>query len=171
MKGNFHRRGWQTSPVTRESTKETVKTIARGMPGVSGVTVVTTLVCSFNFACEAAGASRARHSLRPLLAEGGMFRTRLARKMRGEIAKLWLFEIRIRSSGGVLLSVLHGRARFASECWCPGRNRTDRGRGSFTRVLSSSTMEHDASTLQIFTSRPNSRFAIILYSSSEAPPS
>jgi energy-converting hydrogenase Eha subunit G len=28
-----------------ESTKETVKTIARGMPGVSGVTVLTTLVC------------------------------------------------------------------------------------------------------------------------------
>jgi len=34
------------------------------MPGVSGVTVVTTLVCSFYFACEAAGASSARHSLR-----------------------------------------------------------------------------------------------------------
>jgi hypothetical protein len=38
----------------------------RGMPGVSGVTVVTTLVCFFNFARKAAGASRARHSLRPL---------------------------------------------------------------------------------------------------------
>ena len=34
-------RRWQTSPVTEESAKETVKTIARGMPGVSGVTVVT----------------------------------------------------------------------------------------------------------------------------------
>ena len=45
-------------------------TIARGMPGVSGVTVVTMLVCSFYFACEAAGASRARHSLRPLLKGG-----------------------------------------------------------------------------------------------------
>jgi len=33
-------RRWQTSPVTGESTKETVKTIARGMPGESGVTVV-----------------------------------------------------------------------------------------------------------------------------------
>src|SRR5579863_10254431 len=40
------------------------KTIARGMPGVSGVTVVTTLVCSFYFACEATGALSARHSLR-----------------------------------------------------------------------------------------------------------
>src|SRR5579863_6691049 len=36
------------------------------MPGVSGVTVVTTLVCSFYFACEAAGAARARHSPCPL---------------------------------------------------------------------------------------------------------
>jgi hypothetical protein len=32
---------WQESPITRETTKETVKTIARGMPGESGVTVVT----------------------------------------------------------------------------------------------------------------------------------
>jgi hypothetical protein len=34
-------RRWQTSPVTEESSKETVKTIAWGMPGVPGVTVVT----------------------------------------------------------------------------------------------------------------------------------
>jgi hypothetical protein len=41
------------------------KTIARGMPGRSGVTVVTnSCVCFFTH--EAAGASRARHSLRPL---------------------------------------------------------------------------------------------------------
>src|SRR5258705_11003174 len=44
------------------------KTIARGMPGRSGVTVVTMLVCLF-FTHEAAGASRARHSLRPLFIE------------------------------------------------------------------------------------------------------
>jgi hypothetical protein len=37
----FRRRRWQTSPVTGESTEETVKTIARGMPGDPGVTVVT----------------------------------------------------------------------------------------------------------------------------------
>src|ERR1700676_3770939 len=49
------------------------KTIARGMPGDSGVTVVTTLVCLFYFAREAAGASGARHTLRPLMAEGGKF--------------------------------------------------------------------------------------------------
>jgi hypothetical protein len=58
-------RRWQESPITGEITKETVKTTARGMPGVSGVTVVTTLVCFFHFAHKAAGASSARHSLRP----------------------------------------------------------------------------------------------------------
>jgi hypothetical protein len=35
------------------------------MPGVSGVTVVTMLVCFFTFAHKAAGAPSARHSLRP----------------------------------------------------------------------------------------------------------
>jgi len=51
-----------------KSAKETVKTIARGMPGVSGVTVVTnSRVFSTR---EAAGASVARHSLRPLMEEG-----------------------------------------------------------------------------------------------------
>jgi hypothetical protein len=34
-----------TSPVTEESAKETVKTIAQGRPGFSGEPVVTTLVC------------------------------------------------------------------------------------------------------------------------------
>jgi hypothetical protein len=43
-----------TSPVTRESTKETVKTIARGMPGVPGVTVVT-CSCAFLFCTRGYG--------------------------------------------------------------------------------------------------------------------
>jgi hypothetical protein len=38
-------RRWQKSPVTGESTKETVKTIARGKPVELGEPVVTTLVC------------------------------------------------------------------------------------------------------------------------------
>jgi hypothetical protein len=63
------------------------KTIARGMPGDSGVTVVTMLVCSFYFACEAAGASSARHSLRPLFRERDAYNKTRA-KMRREIAKL-----------------------------------------------------------------------------------
>ena len=74
-------------PGHRESAKETVKTIARGMPGDPGVTVVTMLVCLFHFACEAAGASGAWHSLRPLNLEGRTLPVKLARS-RGEIAKL-----------------------------------------------------------------------------------
>ena len=78
---SIRKRRWQESPVTGESTKETVKTIARGMPGVSGVTVVTNS-CAFYFAHEAAGASGARHSLRPLMSEGGIFPAKLARERR-----------------------------------------------------------------------------------------
>jgi hypothetical protein len=73
-------------PVTGESTKETVKTIVRGMPGDSGVTVVTNARVYYTTRA-AAGASGARHSLRPLKLEGGTFPAKLARR-RGEIAKL-----------------------------------------------------------------------------------
>jgi hypothetical protein len=52
------------------------------MPGESGVTVVTMLVCLFYFACEAAGAAGARHSLRPLIAGGRDFTAKLARMRR-----------------------------------------------------------------------------------------
>src|SRR5260370_33277551 len=52
------------------------------MSGVSGVTVVTALVCFLHFAREAAGALAARHSLRPLISEGGTLRTKLARNAR-----------------------------------------------------------------------------------------
>jgi len=53
-----------------KSTKETVKTIARGMPGVSGVTVVTNARVYYT-PRAAAGASGARHSLRPLIKRAG----------------------------------------------------------------------------------------------------
>src|SRR5258708_31230880 len=43
------------------------------MPGRSGVTVVTMLVCLFYFACEAAGALGTRHSLRPLISGRTVF--------------------------------------------------------------------------------------------------
>ena len=52
------------------------------MPGDSGVTVVTTLVCFFHFAREAAGASGARHSLRPLISGGGKFNAKLGASRR-----------------------------------------------------------------------------------------
>jgi len=63
--GNFAGEGGKQARSPK-STKETVKTIAQGRPGVSGKPVVTMLVCFFVFAREAMGASRARLSLRPL---------------------------------------------------------------------------------------------------------
>ncbi|HEX9590739.1 MAG TPA: hypothetical protein VGA15_23740, partial [Bradyrhizobium sp.] len=59
----------------------TVKTIARGMPGDSGVTVVTN-ARAFYTTRAAAGASGARHSLRPLIGEGGKFTAKLGRGAR-----------------------------------------------------------------------------------------
>jgi hypothetical protein len=49
------------------------------MPGVAGVTVVTTLVCFIFITREAAGALRARHSLRPLISKGRTCRAKLGR--------------------------------------------------------------------------------------------
>ena len=70
-----------TKPGRRGEHEVSRKTIARGMPGRSGVTVVTnSCVCFFTH--EAAGASRARHSLRPLNSEGGTFLANLARNAR-----------------------------------------------------------------------------------------
>jgi hypothetical protein len=57
--------GGKRARFTGESTHETVKTIARGMSGDSGVLVVTTLACFTYFARKATGASRARYSPRP----------------------------------------------------------------------------------------------------------
>jgi hypothetical protein len=71
-------------PGHRESTKETVKTIARGMPGVSGVTVVTN-ARAFYTTRAAADASSVRHSLRPLIEEGGT-NGKTSRGTCGEIA-------------------------------------------------------------------------------------
>ena len=80
----IRRRRWQESPVTGESTKETVKTIAQGRPDVTGGPVVTTLVCYFYFAREAAGAAGTRLSLRPLFLEGQGFLQQLGRNARRE---------------------------------------------------------------------------------------
>jgi hypothetical protein len=48
--------------------RKPLKPSARGMPGAPGVIRGDLLVCFFQTAREAAGASRARHSLRPFLA-------------------------------------------------------------------------------------------------------
>jgi hypothetical protein len=61
---SFARRWWQQSPVHQGDHEVSRNTIARGMPGETGVTVVTNSYV-FYFTYEAAGASGARHSLRP----------------------------------------------------------------------------------------------------------
>ena len=71
------------------SAKETVKTIAQGKLDDSGEPVVTTLVCLFHLAREAAGATGTRLSLRPLISRAGGSRKTRA-EICGEIAKLWL---------------------------------------------------------------------------------
>jgi hypothetical protein len=73
-------RRWLAGLVRRGEHEGIRKTIARGMPGETGVTVVTTLVCFVSqTACEAAGASDARHSLRPLFFEGRRIHAQLGR--------------------------------------------------------------------------------------------
>jgi hypothetical protein len=52
--GSTRRRRWQKSAAHRGEHEGNRKTIARGMPGVAGVTVVTTLVC-FLFCTQGCG--------------------------------------------------------------------------------------------------------------------
>ena len=73
------RRRWQESPVAEESAEESVKTIARGMPGDSGVTVVTN-ACAYLTAHAATDAPSVRHSLRPCSLEGRNSCTTRARR-------------------------------------------------------------------------------------------
>jgi hypothetical protein len=62
-----HRTGMVTKePITRESPKQAVKTVARGNAGMFRRTCGELLVC-FYFTHEATGAASTRHSLRPLL--------------------------------------------------------------------------------------------------------
>src|ERR1700729_3793336 len=58
-----------------------VKTIARGMPDVSGVTVVTNARVYYSTRA-AADAPSVRHSLRPLFEKGGTLLAKLARNLR-----------------------------------------------------------------------------------------
>jgi hypothetical protein len=88
------------------------------MPGVSGVTVVTNARV-FYTTRAAAGASGARHSLRPLISRAGRFR-QTSRETRGEIARvcrqMMLFEnLNIRSS----------TLRHSFRVWSFGPSRND----------------------------------------------
>jgi len=76
--------------VTGESTKETVKTIARGMPGCSGVTVVTMLVCFYLFCTRGCGRIARPAFPAPSFSKGRDVDGKTRAKTRGEIAKLCL---------------------------------------------------------------------------------
>ena len=68
LRERFRERRWQKSPVTEESTKDPVKTIAQGMPVDA---VYLWLLTRVLFVAHAAsGATRIRHSLRPLNSRG-----------------------------------------------------------------------------------------------------
>jgi hypothetical protein len=73
----------------REEREVSRKTIARGMPGETGVTVVTTLVFCF-FTHEAAGALSARHSLRPLIPRGEVLAKPRAHRAAGSRGHIWI---------------------------------------------------------------------------------
>src|ERR1700687_2023225 len=91
---SIRKRRGETSPVTGESTKEAVKTIACGNAGCSGATVVTTLVCYLHFAREAAGAAGTRHSPRPLSGERFKHNSDASRRGNADshLKLFWLFE-------------------------------------------------------------------------------
>src|SRR5438132_1588531 len=63
-------RRWQKRPLTGESTKQLLKPLRGESRVVPAEPVVTTLVCFFHYANEAAGAVSARLSLRPLRFRG-----------------------------------------------------------------------------------------------------
>src|SRR5260370_2321066 len=71
-----------TKPGHRGEREVSRKTIARGMPGDFRCDRGDYARVLFSFACEAAGASSARHSLRPLISGGREIQVSLARKPR-----------------------------------------------------------------------------------------
>jgi len=113
------------SPVTEESAKETVKTIARGMPGESGVTVVTNARVYYP-PRAAAGASGTRHSLRSL--QGGRNqqvkpRVKLAARSRSCVRRHCLRQTRRFAQGSASDEPSHScRARCCMDCFACARN-------------------------------------------------
>jgi tripartite-type tricarboxylate transporter receptor subunit TctC len=78
--------------------RDTVKPLRGECRVISGVTVVTMLVCFFHFAREAAGALGARHSLRPLNSEDRIFPAKLARKPRRDREAVYLCQLSLRGA-------------------------------------------------------------------------
>src|ERR1700732_2936258 len=79
------------SPGHRGDHEGSRKTIARGMPGDSGVTVVTCLR-AFYFCTQGSGRIERPAFPAPSVVRGGGRWQQNSRDLRGEIAKPWLFE-------------------------------------------------------------------------------
>ena len=104
--------------VTGESTKETVKTIARGMPGDSGVTVVTMLVCFVLFCTRGCGCIGHPAFPAPSVFFGRTVFAKLGRiaprECGGVFEIVWLFENRICARANARYLSPCGRGRIAS---------------------------------------------------------
>ena len=93
-------------PISGESTKQPLTPSRAGMPGDSGGLVVTNS-CAFYFAREAAGASRARHSPRPLGADVDASLGRFTPRERGLLSCRHCEE---RSDEAIQLSIRYAEA-------------------------------------------------------------
>jgi hypothetical protein len=110
-RGNFRETTVARKPGHRGERGISRKTIARGMPGVSGVTVVTTLVCSFYFCMRGCGCIE-----RPAFPAPSDFRERKVRE-RKVLAKLARVMRRDRETvsprhSGAMRSIEPGISRF-----------------------------------------------------------
>jgi hypothetical protein len=84
----FRLRWWQESPVTRESTKETVKTIAQGRPDRSGEPVVT-YSYAFHFRIRGCGCIGHPAFPAPSVLSRGKVDAQLGRYLRRGIVETW----------------------------------------------------------------------------------
>jgi hypothetical protein len=106
------------------------------MPGESGVTVATLLVCSFHLHARLSGASSARHSLRPLM-YGGRCLASLGRGLRRGNAMACLRSLEIQSKA-------IGHALVANHSVVPGKAGTHNHRLSLERKPSAIAPKSEA---------------------------
>src|SRR6202171_3294378 len=90
------------------------------MPGESGVTVVTMLVCFIYFAREAAGALSARHSPRPLFFLGERFMHNSGASRRGNVESCREYE---RATLPVVIARLDRATRYSRDAVTESRSR------------------------------------------------
>jgi len=110
------------------------KTIAWGMPGVTGVTCM--LVCAFYSILHTRpwGASSARHSLRPFRGRGDRNQANLAQRHAARMRRCVLPSLRAQRSNPPFRLLRHGLLRFArnddSNCRHPRKPVIQYSRGS-----------------------------------------